>query len=151
GFELKANWSKADRPPDFMELFGNQGIVLGNVALEPERIESWDAGASWSVPALEPFAGSLTWAHFESRARDLILYARNSPSTVRAQNVSAARVRGEELEMHARAGALRASATFTWQIARDAGDVPYWTGKRLPQRPGREGYAQLVWQHARLG
>jgi len=23
--------------------------------------------------------------------------------------------------------------------------VPYWTGKRLPQRPGREGYLRIGW------
>ncbi|TMQ70442.1 MAG: hypothetical protein E6K80_08510, partial [Candidatus Eisenbacteria bacterium] len=95
GLELKANWSKADRAPDFLELFGNQGTVLGNPALLPERLESWDAGAGWSAPTREPWRASLRWAHFESRARDLILYTRNSPSTVRAMNVSAARVRGE--------------------------------------------------------
>ena len=151
GVELRGNWSKADRPPDFMELFGNQGIVLGNAALEPERIESWDAGGSWNAPLRWPISVSLTLAHFESRARDLILYTRNSASTVRAQNVSASRVRGEELELHAGAGRLRASASFTWQTARDAGDVPYWTGKYLPQRPGREGYAQLLWSRGALG
>src|SRR5262249_6450832 len=50
GLELKANWSRAERPPDFMELFGNQGSVLGNASLRPERGESWDAGARWATP-----------------------------------------------------------------------------------------------------
>ena len=151
GFELRANWSKADRPPDFMELFGNQGVVLGNPALAPERLENWDAGGSWTAPPTAPVRGSLTLAHFESRARDLILYVRNSASTVRAQNVSASRVRGEELEVSIRFAGLRGSGSLTWMTARDAGDIPYWTGKRLPQRPAREGYARLGWERGGLG
>jgi iron complex outermembrane receptor protein len=124
--------------------------VLGNVALEPERVESWDAGATWRAPASWPASAALTWAHFESRGRNLILYTRNSPSTVRAMNVSAARVRGEELELRLGVGPLRASGALTLEDAVDAGDVPYWTGKRLPQRPGREGYAQLSWARGLL-
>jgi len=151
GFELKANWSKADRPPDFLELFGNQGVILGNPNLEPEHVEGWDAGASWRTPSPWPVHASFTWAHFESRARDLILYTRNSRSTVKAMNVSAARIRGEELSLQLGSGALRASASLTLEDAVDAGDVPYWTGKRLPQRPGQEGYAQLLWSHGALG
>jgi outer membrane cobalamin receptor len=151
GFELRANWSKADRAPDFVELFGNQGTVLGNPALEPERIESWDAGASWSAPARWTAAPALTWAHFESRARDLILYGRNSASTVKAMNVTSAKVRGDEFELRAALGALRASASVTLERAVDTGDVPYWSGKRLPQRPGQEGYAQLLWSRGPIG
>ncbi|HET9325755.1 MAG TPA: TonB-dependent receptor [Candidatus Eisenbacteria bacterium] len=150
GVDLKGNWSKADRPPDFMELFGNQGVVLGNPALEPEHVESWDAGASWRGVRGSTSA-ALTWAHFESRARDLILYTRNTRSTVRAMNTSASRVRGEEFALQLGAGALRASASLTLEEAIDAGDVPYWTGKRLPQRPGQEGYAQLLWSRGWLG
>jgi iron complex outermembrane receptor protein len=149
--ELRANWSKADRPPDFLELFGNEGSVLGNPALVPEQVESWDAGASWTAPLGGWLTGALTWAHFESRSRDLILYVRNSPATVRAENIAAAYVHGEELGWHASHGALRASGSFTWQSAVDESDAPSYHGKRLAQRPGREGYAQLVWDSGALG
>ncbi|MEO5988879.1 MAG: TonB-dependent receptor, partial [Candidatus Eisenbacteria bacterium] len=37
GFEMRANWSRSQRAPDFLELFGNQGSVLGNPSLQPER------------------------------------------------------------------------------------------------------------------
>jgi outer membrane cobalamin receptor len=66
-------------------------------------------------------------------------------------SVSRARVRGEELELKASAGALRASASLTLERAVDAGDVPSWSGKRLPQRPGQEGYAQLLWSRGPFG
>jgi len=60
-------------------------------------------------------------------------------------------VSGEEFELQLGAGPLRASASLTLEEAIDTGDVPYWTGKRLPQRPGQEGYAQLLWSRGWLG
>ena len=151
GFELRANWSKAERVPDFLELFGNQGNVLGNPTLQPEHVESWDAGASWTAPAHGPFTAAVTWAHFENRSRDLILYVRNSAATVRAQNIAAARVTGEELGWRIGHAALRASGSFTWQDPVDESDAPYYHGKQLAQRPGREGYVQAVWEPGALG
>jgi iron complex outermembrane receptor protein len=146
GVSCQANWFRADRPPDFLELFGDQGSVLGNPALRPERVEGWDVGPSWSIPGGAPLSGTLIWAHFESHARDLILYVRNSQSSVRAQNISKSRIQGDEAT--ARLGpcaGVTLSAAWTWQEAVDTGDVPYWTGRRLPQRPGREGSTRLEW------
>jgi iron complex outermembrane receptor protein len=76
---------------------------------------------------------------------------RNSQSSVRAQNVSRARIRGEELSLRLAAPlGLRVSGSFTRQSARDEGDVPFWRGNRLPQRPEREGYLRLDWRRGRL-
>ncbi len=46
GLEARANWSRSARAPEFLELFGNQGDVLGN-QLVPESGENWDAGCAW--------------------------------------------------------------------------------------------------------
>jgi iron complex outermembrane receptor protein len=116
---------------------------MGNATLRPERAENWDAGASWSTRR-GALRAEAEWAHFESRAEDLIVYERSSPSSVRARNVSRASVRGEELSLRA-SGALglAATAAFTWQSALDEGPVPFWHGKRLPQRPGRQASVRL--------
>jgi iron complex outermembrane receptor protein len=149
GLELRANWTDAARAPDFMELFGNQGSVLGNPALAPERGETWDAGARLAR-TVAGVAGSLEWAHFESRVRDLILYVRNSQSTVRAQNVSRAAISGEELSLELRGPAgWSAAGVATLQRARDRGPVAAWAGKRLPQRPERQVGARLALERAR--
>jgi outer membrane cobalamin receptor len=143
GLELDANWTKSERVPDFMELFGNQGSVLGNPALTPERGESWDAGARWGIGG-GGFSGAAEWSHFESDLRDLILYVRNSQSSVRALNVSRGLIRGDELGL--RTGTpwgLSASAAITWQRARDRGRAPSYFDKRLPQRPERQASARL--------
>ncbi len=150
GLELKANWARAQRAPDFMELFGNQGSVLGNPALQPEHGENWDAGARWSRAAAG-FAGTLEWAHFESRPEDLILYVRNSQSSVRAANVSRAEIEGEEFSLELRAPAgLSATGALTLQNALDRGNVPAWRGKRLPQRLEREASGRLDFRRERF-
>lgn len=144
GLELRANWARAARAPDFLELFGNQGSVLGNPALRPESAENWDAGLSGARALGADVTATLEWAHFESRARDLVVYVQNSQSSVRAQNVSRARIRGEELTLRLagpRGGS--ASGSLTWQSARDEGPAPAWHGKRLPQRPEWQGYLRL--------
>lgn len=149
GVELRANWSKAQRAPEFLELFGNQGSVLGNPKLKPERAETWDAGGAWTARRASGASAGLEWAHFATFAEDLIVYQRNSASTVRAQNVARARIHGEELSVHATLprGALpcavEATVSATWQSALDDGPFAIYLGKRLPQRPGRQSYARL--------
>ncbi len=143
GLELRSNWSAAERAPDFLELFGNQGFVVGNPALLPERGRNWDAGAAWNG-ALRRARAALEWAHFESRPRDLILYTRLSQSYSRAENVSRARIRGEELSARvAVPGGPALLGNLTWQSAIDQSDTAWLRGKRLPQRPDRQAYLRL--------
>ena len=140
GFDLRANWARAERAPDFLELFGNQGSVTGNPTLRPERGENRDLGLGWSISSGAREA-SFEWAYFDSRATDLILYWSNSANTTRADNVSSARIRGEELSVRLRPFApLAVSGSATWQSAIDTGPVGAWRGRRLPQRPGRQAY-----------
>ena len=145
GFELRANWADASRPPDFTELFGNQGSVLGNPTLREERSENWDAGGRVEARREgSALMASAEYAHFVSHARDLILYVRNSQSSVKAQNVSSARIEGDELSLRlATPWRVDASAGVTWEDARDTGTFAAWRGKRLPQRPARQLEARL--------
>jgi iron complex outermembrane receptor protein len=143
GFDLRANWARAWRAPDFLELFGNQGSVHGNPALRPELGETWDAGASWSAAGGR---AALEYSHFRCDAHDLVVYVRNSQSSVRAENVSRAVVEGDELTARAAAPwGLSAAASATFQKARDAGAIPSRYGKKLPQRPERQAYGRLDW------
>ena len=149
-FELRANWARAERAPDFLELFGNQGSVSGNPSLRPERGENRDVGAAWSI-ARGAREAELEWAFFDSRVQDLILYWANSPNTTRADNVTSAWIHGNELSVRVRPFtplALHASAT--WQTAIDTGPFSAWSGKRLPQRPAREAYARADLMHGPL-
>ena len=147
GLEARANWARAERAPDFLELFGNQGTVTGNPNLRPETAENRDAGLAWSA-VRGARSASLEWAHFETLAHDLILYWGNSANTTRADNITSARIRGEEFTARARPfAALSISGSATWQSAIDTGPYSAWHGKRLPQRPGREGYLRADATH----
>ncbi|MFI5370790.1 MAG: TonB-dependent receptor [Candidatus Eisenbacteria bacterium] len=152
GLEARVNWSRAAHAPDFTELFGDQGSVLGNPALVPETGENRDAGLAWNAPAAWPVAMSAGWTVFDSRLTNLILYVRNSQSSVRAQNISRARIRGHEGTLRVLApGGLSATLAFTTQQAVDEGPVPYWNGRRLPQHPEHEGDLRLDWTHRAWG
>lgn len=143
GLEFRANWANASRAPDFLELFGDEGSVRGNPALRPERTETWDAGGSWSGAVGPNARGALEWAHYESHARDLIAYVRTAPSSERAENISRARIRGEELSVRlSLAAGLSLTSALTWQTTLDQGDVPAWFGRRLPQHPERQAWVR---------
>jgi outer membrane receptor protein involved in Fe transport len=147
GLEVRANWARANRAPGFTELFGDRGSVAGNPALRPERAENRDAGGSWQG-RLARLAGALEWARFRSDARDLVVFVKNSASSVKAQNFSRARIRGEEwsgrLELPRH---LFLTATWSWQSALNEGPLPaFWVGKRLPGRPSRQSRVRLEWR-----
>jgi iron complex outermembrane receptor protein len=147
GFEVRANWTRASRAPGFLELFGDQGSVTGNPALSPETAENRDLGGAWRG-RLAGVGGSLEWTRFRSDARDLVVFVRNSASSVKAQNFSRARIRGEEwsarLELPR---GLLVTAAWSWQSALNQGPLPvFWVGKRLPGRPSRQGLARVEWE-----
>lgn len=147
GLEARANWTRASRAPEFIELFGDRGSVTGNPALLPETAENWDAGAAWRGRALAA-PGSLEWAHFHSDARDLVVFVKNSASTVKARNFSRAAIRGDELSGRLELPwSLILTAAWTWQSAINEGPLPaFWAGKRLPGRPSQQGFARLDWR-----
>ena len=141
----KGNWSKSTRAPEFLELFGNEGSVRGNPQLAPERSENWDAGSTFAF-ARFGLRGQLEFAHYEQHARDLITYARNSASSVRALNVARARIRGEELSasLHLPRG-VSLSGWYAWQGTLDQGNAAIWRGRQLPQRPEHHAFGQVRW------
>ncbi|MBI3539507.1 MAG: TonB-dependent receptor [Candidatus Eisenbacteria bacterium] len=152
GVELRANWSDASRAPDFLELFGNQGSVLGHPGLLPERGRNRDFGGAW-VWAGAPGEIRVESAAFVSDADNLIVYVRHSQSSASAENIARARIAGVELSARAarrrRADTFAISASCTAMRTRDEGPVPFWNGRRLPQHPDWQGDARLDWTHAR--
>ena len=150
GLELRANWTDAVRVPDFSELFGDVGNVYGNLTLRPERTRAWDAGAGWSR-AVGSWVAHAEWAHFETRADDLILFLPAGPG-VKAMNLDRALIRGEELEL--RAGPLlgfTATASGTHQSATDESPSGPWRHKRIPDLPDTQLETRLAWERRALG
>ncbi len=145
GVELKSNWSRSSRAPEFDELFGIDGSVTGNPTLVPEHAESWDAGITW---AREWAAGrfSADWSRHATHAHDLVLYERSSTRGARAVNVGAARLYGEEASLRASWRGVELSASTAWLSATDRTPISFYHGRRLPQRAERQSYARLSWR-----
>lgn len=150
GLEARANWARAARAPEFTELFGDQASIAGNPQLVPESAENRDAGLAWRG-RWRGHEGALEWARYRSEARDLVVYVRNSASTVQARNFGRARIRGEEWTARFELpGRLLLSAAWSWQSAINLGPLPeFYVGKRLPGRPVRQSTTRLEWRPGR--
>jgi len=151
GLEARANWARASRAPEFVELFGDQASVTGNPQLVPESAKNRDAGLTWHG-RWRGHEGALEWARYRSEARDLVVFVRNSASTVRARNFGRALIRGEEWTARlGLPGRLWLSAAWSWQSAINRGPLPeFYVGKRLPGRPTRLSTTRLEWRPGRL-
>ncbi len=152
---VKANVWRAFRPPDFIELFGDHGTVIGNTDLRPETAVAWDAGARLAGGPPEVVAGSLSATVFWRRSDDAIVYVQNSQSTQVPVNFGRARVWGIEAAADAtvaRAVDLRAALTWTDSVNLDEAEA--YRGNQLPGVPTWEveGRASVrILDVARLG
>ncbi len=142
GVSVKANVARVERAPNFTELFGNRGSILGNPNLDAERGLNADLGFVFA-------RDRLGWARrlrleavgFVAVVDDLIVLVQNSQRTAIFRNVDRARTVGCELA----AGAdvvehLRVGLNYTYQDARDQSGIPARDGNQLPGRPRHELY-----------
>ena len=154
GLTLKANFARFVRLPDFTELFGDRGSVLGNTALRPERGRILDIGIVArrlnAGPVVRRARFELTF--FETVADDLIQFVPNSQSTVVALNFADVRIRGSELSLALALGRrFSGSLNATRQRAIDRSGGAF-DGKQLPGRPRDElsANAGIDFQRGRL-
>ena len=144
GLELKANWSRSARAPEFDELFGIDGSITGNPTLVPEHGENWDAGVAWSG-TLRRLRWNASWSRHAAHVQDMMLYERSNPRGARPVNVAAARIFGEETEVRLGYGGAELSASTAWLSATDRSPIAFYHGRRLPQRAARQAYARASW------
>lgn len=137
---LRGNVGYFQRAPNFAELFGNTGTVIGNIDLKPESGLNADLGfvANW---------GAWRWldrsllqlALFNTDYRDLIVFESFDPAQFRPSNVGSALVRG--VEVSGELDALRhvgLEANYTYTDSEDTSGRRNYDGKQLPLRPANE-------------
>ena len=142
--ELRAGLGLSFRPASFSELYLDQGGVLPNDALSPERAWSADAGASWRSPLLT-LAANAFWSSYSN----LIIYELFPPAHVKPFNVGGARIAGVELQAIARLPrgfVAEAAYSFLDAINGRSG----FDGHHLSYRPPHRLFARLARRGDRL-
>jgi len=142
---LQANIGQFQRPPNFSELFGNSGTVLGNANLVPETAINRDIGFVVTVP---PFRwldrAGIEYAYFHNDVTDLIAFEAVSRSQFRPFNIGDARLLGHELSVDAAAfGHAGVTLNYTYQDTEDRSGIPSRDGNQLPLRPADELFLHL--------
>lgn len=141
---LRANLGRYRRAPNFTELFGNTGSVLGNPQLVPERAWNRDLGTRFQYTVRPwPLQVEGEYAYFHNDVEQLIVFVQRSAAVFKPENVGRARLRGHEFGLRSRWRNLWVlDANYTLQEAenRSLAFGGIYVGKRLPGRPREELY-----------
>ncbi len=136
---IKASAGRFFRPPDFLELFGDRGVVVGNDELVPEHGWSWDAGVRAETPRGGPAALAAESAVFWRDTRDTIVFVQNAQRTQIPVNHGRTRVFGVEAAVEARLGrVVDLRGAFTGLASEVLEGQAAYVGKQLPRLPAAE-------------
>ncbi|MDP8254917.1 MAG: TonB-dependent receptor [Candidatus Alcyoniella australis] len=128
---IKANAGRSFRAPNFYELYFNQGFVVGNPQLKPERAWSMDGGVQFNTRIFNAEA-----VYFRSEIDDLIEYLLLSGFRYKPFNIGRAIISGYEGRAALRpVDCLALSAAYTYTDAIDDTDEPNRRGNQIPGRP----------------
>jgi vitamin B12 transporter len=145
-FTLRGNIGYFERAPNFSELFGNGGSVIGNGNLHPEWGMNRDVGfiSTWAAPPLD--ALRVEYAYFNNDINDVIIFRDNGTRATKAFNAGGARIRGDEVSVDATGfHHVRLDVNYTYQDAqnRSTANTGHYVGNQLPGRPANELYTRL--------
>jgi iron complex outermembrane receptor protein len=133
---LKGNIGRYVRAPDFTELFGDHGTLVGNDALKPESGWAWDAGVVGVAPGNPVVDGRLEVTIGQRYARDLIVWVQNGQDTSIAANVGEAFVGTAELAAEADLlDTLSTATSVTNTLARNLRTESAYSNNELPRIP----------------
>ena len=145
---LKANAGRYFRPPDFTELFGDQGTIIGNAGLAPEQGFQWDVGGRFALPEGALITGTLDSAYFSNVAQDLIVYVQNTQRTMVPTNLGEAWVHGIEaaatLDWF---GWVETQSNVTRNFSVNLSSREAYSGNQLPGIPAWEIYQRAAVHH----
>ncbi len=135
---VRANAGLYTREPDFNELFGDTGDVVGNTELTSEKSLNIDSGVSFDLPSFWP---DIDVTAFYRKADDLI-QRRNYGDYLVAENIAKARIIGIENGLNGKVGWHNTSyrMSFSYQEALNKSDATLFRKNRyynkfLPYHP----------------
>lgn len=151
---LKANAGTYVRPPDFTELFGDRGAIIGNPDLKPERGVQWDVGARAVAPEGWPVQGSVEAGHFWNAVDDLIVMVQNSQRTSVPVNLDKGWIQGVEAALSFQAFFFESQSNLTRTTSVNLSTQAQFANNQLPRVPRWQLYQRtaVVWNdRVRLG
>lgn len=132
---LTANVGQYNRAPSFLELFGGDGLLLGNVDLKQEQSINTDLGYTytWFKPYSWLHGAEIYGGVFYNRVTDLIVRIYNGQGIGVPENISDAVVRGVEATfklMPTKRHTISANLSLIDSV--NNSDVAAFQDKRLP-------------------
>jgi len=149
GVTVKGNIGTYFRPPNFGELFGDDGFTAANPSLSPETGTNRDIGFLLRPPTRRLVHDvALEYAYFDNDVDDMIVFVASGNRIPRPHNVGSARVTGHELRLEL-GGPYDTSlaANYTHQDAENRTPFPEFEGKQLPSLPRDEVYVRTALAH----
>jgi outer membrane cobalamin receptor len=146
GGAVQCNYGDVTRVPGFYELFGDRGGTLSNPKLKPERIYRWDAGMRVRFRTEKlPATGSLEYAYFENKYKDLIQWYTNDAGFISPDNVGGSCVKGTEIIWSSKIiNHVMCSGNWTFQKSNVTEEKRiYYKNKQLPNRPKNFGNVKI--------
>jgi iron complex outermembrane receptor protein len=133
---FKANAGHFFRPPDYFELFGDRGAIIGNAELRPESSWQSDLGARLSTAGPAIVQASFEGVAFLNRYQDQIVYVQNAQRTMVPVNFSRSLITGFESSLElALLERWDLQGSLTYIDARNQSPDEAVFGKSLPNIP----------------
>ncbi len=136
GLVLKVHHGRYQRAPNFFELFGDRGAVIGNTNLVSEEGTNWDLGLVFGDSADGARLELAEVVYYHNRAADLIRFMQNSQRVSRPHNMGRALLRGVETRFKARlVPRLALRGNYAYQRAENRTPLSFEQGNDLPNAP----------------
>lgn len=132
---LKANAGRYLRPPDFTELFGDRGSIVGNTDLVPEQGLHWDVGGRVEHSG-EHLGAALDVGHYWLWSQDRIVMIQNSQRTSVPLNLGEAWIQGVEAALSLElGGVLDSRSALTRNLSVNMVRTAAYVNNQLPRIP----------------
>ena len=135
GVRFKAHRGRYQRPPNFFELFGDRGSVVGNPDLASERGEKWDVGLD-----MRNMLGGVVRrgevVYYRNSIDDLIRFVQSTQQVSQPYNIDETSLSGVETKFNIRFGSrFSVGSNYVYQRARSRAPFSYERGNDLPNAP----------------
>ena len=136
GLSFKTHNGRYRRAPDFFELFGDRGAVVGNTDLASEQGRNRDLGLVFRGPAEGTGLVLAEAVYYRNRVDNLIRFMQNSQRVSRPHNLGRALLQGVETRAEARMSTvLEVRGNYVYQHAENRTPFSFERGNDLPNAP----------------